>query len=453
MAYDNRDSIDFGNNDIPKVFKSIFIPTLLGMIFNVAFTITDGIFVGHGVGANGLACINLIAPIMMVITGLGMMFGIGSSVVAAIHLAKNNGKAARINVTQAYLAGIVSAVVIGSLLYIFPHTVLDLLGVSAELRGMALDYYLWVIPTCLFLMFQIIGEFTIRLDGSPKYAMYANIIPAVINIVLDYTFIIPLDMDLIGAALATDIGTGIGLLMAFYYMIFKAEKLKFYRLKKSITSLLLTLRNVGYMIKLGFSAFIGEFAISVMMLTGNWMFGKYLGNEGIAAFSVICYLFPVVFMIYNAVAQSAQPILSYNYGANLPQRVKETFRHSVTISMVFGGLMTIVFMLFAGPIISIFLQNSDPSHALATTGLPLYALGFVFVAFNISAIGYFQSIEQASIATLLMVLRGILFLVIAFITLPKIIGISGLWLAVPSAEIITFIVAICCFKRKRSHKE
>lgn len=441
MSYDNRDSIDFAKSDIPQLFRSIFIPTLLGMLFNVAFTLTDGIFVGNGVGPQGLASVNLVAPIMMIMTGLGMMFGIGSSVVAAIHLSQENKKAARINVTQAFLAGGVLASLLGIVLYLFSCNVLVLLGVTPELMGMVHEYYVWFIPTCLFLMFQIIGEFVIRLDGSPRYAMYANIIPAVVNIVLDYLFIFPCGMGLKGAALATDIGAGIGALMAFYYMIFHAENLRFYRLKCSWTSLRLTLRNVGYMIKLGLSGFVGELAISVMMLTGNIVFGRYLGEEGIAAYSVICYLFPMVYMVYSAVATSAQPIISFNYGAGSRERVMRTFRHSVVVSLIFGAVMTLVFCLLPRTIIGIFLHPGVASFGYAVQGLPLYALGFVFVAFNISAIGYYQSTEQAVFSTLLMLLRGVVLLVPAFLLLPLWLGEIGLWLAVPLAEVVTSVVA------------
>ncbi len=449
MAFDNRDSIDFGKTDIPKLFRSIFIPTLFGMVFNAVFVFTDGIFIGHGVGPEGLACVNLIAPIMMVITGLGMMFGVGCSVVSAIHLSRDNEKAARINTTQAYLAATLLAILMAGLFYSMPGQVLHLLGVPDSLVPMAKEYYLWFIPTALFLMFQIVGEFLIRLDGSPKFAMFSNIIPAVVNIILDYVFIFPCGMGLKGAALATDIGTGIGMLMALYYMVFRAEKLKFYRLKRSATSIRLSLRNVGYMIKLGFSAFIGEFAISTMMLAGNIAFGRHIGDDGIAAYSVICYLFPVVYMIYSAVAQSAQPIISYNYGASQESRVRKTFRFSLMISIVFGAVITFLFCFSAPAIISIFLENGSETFRIATEGLPLYATGFVFIAFNVSAIGYFQSIERGNLATCLMLLRGVVFLVMAFWLLPKSMGTTGLWLAVPTAEVLTFAVEIFSFARKK----
>ncbi len=447
MAFDNRDSIDFGKTDIRRLFKSIFFPTLFGMVFNVLFILTDGIFVGHGVGPEGIACVNLASPLMMFITGIGMMFGIGCSVVAAIHLAQENVKAARINVTQAFGMAALFAVVIGTVFYCFPSFIFRLIGVSEQLAPMERGYYLWFIPTCLFLMFQLIGLYIIRLDGSPRYAMYANVIPSIINIILDYVFIFPCGWGLMGAALATDIGAGVGMILVVYYMIFRSKKLKFYRLKATMTSLKLTLRNVWYQVKLGFSAFLGEFAISTMAVTGNIIFGIYLGDEGVAAYSVICYLFPVVYMIYSAVIQSAQPIFSYNYGANLNDRVRRTFYYSTTISLVFGFIMSLCFFFFAPTIVAIFIEPGTKTFELAAQGLPLYAIGFVFLSFNVSVIGYFQSIEKALISTCLMLLRGIIFLVPFFIFTPRVMGIEGLWLAVPFAEASTFLIEIYFLKR------
>lgn len=453
MSFDNRDSIDFGKEEIPKLFRSIFIPTLLGMLFNVAFTLTDGIFVGNGIGPDGLASINLSCPIMMIITGLGIMFASGSSVVAAIHLSKGNKKAAQINITQAYISSILIASIAILFLIFFSNSILRLIGVTDNLFELAEEYYFWFLPTCLFLMIQIVGEFIIRLDGSPKFAMYANILPAVINIILDYIFIFPCKLGIKGAALATDIGTGVGMLMTFYYMVFMSKDLRFYKLKRSFTSLRLSMRNIGYMMKIGFTGFIGEFAISVMMVTGNIMFGKYLGDEGIAAYGVICYLFPVVYMVYCAVSSSSQPIISFNYGARQYQRVKDTFRHSTLISIVFGLLVTLVFWLFSTKIISIFLTNTTEAFQLASKGLPLYSIGFVFVAFNVSAIGYFQSIEKAFSSIVLMILRGIVFLIISFLICPKLFGTMGLWIAVPIGEILTSICGILFLSIKNSTQQ
>ena len=439
---DNRDSIDFRNEEIGKLFGQLFIPTLLGMIFNMAFIITDGIFVGHGIGPQGLAAINLVGPIMMLINGLGMMFGVGVSVVAAIHLAKGNIKAARINTTQAFTAGITVSMLIGTVCYCAPHAVLSLLGASEALYDAAYEYYVWFIPTCLLMMIETIGLFVIRLDGSPRYAMFSNMLPALVNIALDYIFIFPCHWGLMGASLATDIGGLVGVLMVTYYMIFKAKTLRLYRLKRTAKSLMLSLRNVGYMVRTGASGLVGELAVAVMMLTGNLMFMRHLGNEGVSAYSVACYLFPLIYMMYIAVSSSAQPIISFNHGAQADGRVHKTMALSICLSLVMGVVITAFFVFLAPTIVHIFLEGDTGAGRLAAEGLPYYAAGIIFMGLNITMVGYYQSIERPGLAVLLTALRGIIFLVAAFLLLPRLIGPLGLWLAIPVAEALTTLVVI-----------
>ena len=145
-----RDKLDFGNGRIGQLFRAMFFPTLIGMVFNSALNICDGMFVGHGVGSNALAAINIVAPLFLICTGVGLMFGIGASVIGGIRLAEGNVKAARIIMTQAYIAGAVifGLVVIGSLLFTRP--LLYLLGCSEALEGLATDYLLWLLPGLVF---------------------------------------------------------------------------------------------------------------------------------------------------------------------------------------------------------------------------------------------------------------------------------------------------------------
>ncbi|MCR5424351.1 MAG: MATE family efflux transporter [Bacteroidales bacterium] len=447
--YDNRDHLDFGNADIPKLFRSIFVPTLLGMLFNMAFLLTDGIFIGHGIGAYGLASVNLIGPIMMVINGTGMMFGIGASVVAAIHLAQNNVKAARINVTQAFMAAAAIGALMLVIFYLFPNATLRLLGVSAPLFVATRTYYLWFIPTCVLLLIETLGLFVIRLDGSPVYAMLSNIIPAMANILFDYLFIFPCRWGLAGAALATDLGGLIGVGMVGYYMLFRAKSLKLYRLKSTATSIRLSLRNVVKMAQVGFSGFVGELAMAVLMMTGNIMFGRYLGDDGIAAFSVACYLFPLIFMTYSAIAQSAQPIISFNHGAGNRSRVWKTLRHIIFTAMAMGAAVTLAFVLLAPVVIRIFITPDSASYALAARGLPFFAAGFVFMAVNLCTIGYLQGVARNHASTLLTLLRGVVFMAAAFVVLPHWMGTVGLWLAEPAAELLTLLVILAAWGLSR----
>lgn len=436
----DRDSLDLGSEKIPKLFRQLFFPTLIGMVFNALLTIIDGVFVGQGVGANGIAAVNIVAPLFMVVTGLGLMFGIGSSVIASIRLANNEIKAANIIGTQAFIVGTVIVVLISIPCLISPEKVVRMLGSSDLLLHNTIDYLLWLLPGMVFLLIECVGMMLIRLDGSPRYAMWCNIVAATFNIALDYILVFPLQMGVAGAAIATSVSCALGGIMVLIYFMFFSKTLKFYRLKTSLTSLLLTLRNTWYMAKIGFATFLTEIAMSVMMLTGNYVFIDALGENGVAAFSIACYLFPVIFSMSNAVAQSAQPIISYNYGAGNMRRVSKSLTTSLIAALTCGIIVTAIVALGAGPIIMLFLRPDSGAFDIACDGLPMFALCGIFFALNIAMIGYYQSLEQSARATVFTLLRGIIFIVPLFLTLPLILGTAGMWLAIPASELLTLIV-------------
>ncbi|MBO5026109.1 MAG: MATE family efflux transporter [Bacteroidaceae bacterium] len=438
----HRDSINFGETKISKLFFRLFFPTLTGLLFNALLNVADGIFVGHGVGSDALAAINIIAPLFMVTTGIGLMFGIGASVVASVHLSKGNTKAANINFTQAMLVS--SLLMLAILLFGFcaPRTVAVWLGSSERLLPYATDYLVHLLPGCLFILFQSIGMLLIRLDGSPRYAMFCNVIPAVINILLDYIFVFPADMGVGGAALATTLSATVGGSMVIIYFLRYSSTLKFYRLKLSPTSFHLTVRNVGYMLKIGFSAFVAEIAMSVMMFTGNYIFLRNLGEDGVAAYSVACYLFPLVFMLNTAVAQSAQPIISFNYGAGNMARVRSARRTSLWVAAACGMAAMLFLVVFIHPVVALFLDSGTAAYKIAVAGIPVYATSSVFFALNIVFIGYYQSVEESVRATVYTLMRGIVLLVPAFFILPVLMGNIGIWLAIPCAELLTLVLIV-----------
>lgn len=445
----NRDKIDFAHDKIGPLFRALFFPTLIGMVSATVATVTDGIFVGKGVGADGMAAVNIVAPLWMVSTGLGLMFGIGSSVVASLHLAEKNVKAARIILTQAFMVGFLLTVVLCGLCLTDARGIVYALGCSPRLESHALDYMLWLLPGLVFLFWQCLGMMLTRLDGSPRYAMWIQVIMAVTNIVLDWIFVFPLGMGVKGAAIATSIACGVGGIMSLAYFVWFSTTLKFYKLKMSVTSVLLTLRNTWYMAKMGSSTFLSEIAMSIMMFTGNYMFMKMLHEEGVAAFAVSCYLFPVIFSINNAVAQAAQPIISYNYGAHQPARVRRALVVSLATALACGLCVMMVLWIGAPVIVGMFLNASEPAYALATAGLPLFSSCGLFFALNVALIGYYQSIAKAAASTLLTLLRGVLFLVPSFLLLPEVMGVAGLWLAIPAAELLTLVVIALLFAVKR----
>ena len=201
--------------------------------------------------------------------------------------------------------------------------------------------------------------------------------------------------------------------------------------------------------KLGMSTFIGETAIVCMLIVGNFVFVKYLHEDGVAAYSVACYLFPLVFMFGNSIAQSSLPIVSYNYGQKNEERIRKAFRLTVGLAVVLGLVVTIFCLIESDTLISLFLNEGTVAYQIGCKGFPYFTLGFLFFTLNVVFIGFYQSIEQAKRATLWMLLRGVIFVIPCFILLPIMLGDKELWLAVPLSEMLTFVVILLSLVRDR----
>ena len=440
-----RDSIDFESMSVGRLFRKLFIPTLLGMVFSALFIITDGIFVGRGIGSDALAAVNITAPIFLVNTGMALMFGIGASVVASIHLSHGKLKVARINITQSVIAYLfVTMIGIISIMCNYEATA-RLLGASNRLLPLAMEYMQWFVPYLMFSGLLSAGLFYLRLDSAPKYAMICNIVAALINMFLDYLLIYVLEGGMTGAAIATTLGYVVGAVMVLIHILNPNHKLHLIRFKTSQKSIMLTIRNVIYMCRMGGPTFLSQGAVATMMFVGNSVFIKYLGEDGVAAYSICCYLFPIVLMVYNAIAQSSQPILSYNYGAGYSARVRSAFNIAMAVAIGCGITVFILSLFFTPWVVSMFIDNDQPAYEIAVDGLPKFASGFMFFGVNMVAIGYFQSVERDKPAIILTILRGFVFIVAGFTILPSIFGVSGIWFSVPAAELMTFIVMLIMY--------
>lgn len=447
---DNRDAIDFTKDPVRIVFMRMFLPTLIGMLSMVVLNITDGAFVGHGVGSNALAAVNIVAPLFLISGGVGLLFGIGSSVVASIHLSKGNAHAANLNITQGIIASYIIGTIIGVLTYCFQEETCRLFGCSDVLVPLACSYLKWIAIVTPFNMVGMTGMFAVRLDGHPRFAMTMNCSMAFANIFLDWLLIFPFHMGLEGAAIATSTAFGFGNVPLLWFLLTRTQKVHLCKIKMTATSIWLTIRNLLYQSKIGASALIGELAIATIMIIGNYVFIHYLGEDGVAAFSVGCYCLPIVFMMGNAIVQSIQPVISFAHGQNNNERLHESLRVAILTAVLTGMGGMLIMSFGAESITSVFLPSDCNAFTICKDGLPLYSPAFLFIAINIVFIGYLQSIEAAAEATTFTLLRGFVLSIPAFIFLPMILGNYGLWLALPAAEMLTLLAIV--IKRRACNK-
>lgn len=434
-----KETIDFARTKVSTLFRQIFFPTLMGMLSVSAVTTIDGIFVGHGVGSDGIAAVNLCIPLLMVLTGVGLMVGAGSSVISSIYLSRGKGGMARASVTQALLLVTVVTVVLCVLILLFPGQTACMLGASEHLQPMVLDYLFWFMPSLVFELWIAVSMFALRLDGAPRLAMWCSLVAAVVNVVFDWLFIFPLGWGVMGAALATSLSCMAGAVMAMVYLLFHARQLRLHVLRLSLRGAVFFFRNIGVQCKIGSSALLGEATMAVLMFTGNHVFMCHRGDAGVGAFGVSCYYLPFVFMIGNAIVQSAQPIISFNFGIGNLERIREALRVSLLAALVCGAVSTIAFTLFPDLLVGLFLPADDVAARIAIDGFPYYGMSFIFFITNLAVIGYFQSLERIFPATVFAILRGFVFLIPCFLLLPEALGMQGVWLALPASEVLTFI--------------
>ena len=395
--------IDFGNERVSVLFKKLFFPTLLGMLSMSAVTTIDGIFVGHGVGSDGIAAVNICVPLLMSLMGVGLMMGAGCSVIASIYLSKGKTVLARATITQAMLFVTLISVTVGGFILAFPEETARMLGSSEHLLPLVVDYLVWFSPSLLFELWIAVALFAMRLDGAPKLAMWCSIIAAAVNVT------------------------------------------RLHSLRPGRKRILFFFHDIGMQCKIGSSALLGELTMAILLFIGNQVFMRHLGDDGVGAFGVSCYYLPFVFMIGNAIAQSAQPIISYNFGTGSTERVRSALRVSVFAALVCGVISTAAFILFPELLVGLFLRIDNTAARIAIEGFPYYGTGFIFFILNLSIIGYYQSMERIKPAITFAVLRGFVFLVPCFMVLPAIMGVKGIWLALPLSEILTTLVIVVTF--------
>lgn len=272
-----RDAIDLSTLNVFTLFRKYFVPTLLGMLSMSAVTAIDGIFVGHGVGSDGIAAVNICVPLLMLFTGIGLMVGAGCSVVASIQLSRGKSKSARLNVTQALLFVTIVALIPSVLMMAFPAETARMLGSSEHLLPMVTDYLLWFVPSWVFQIWITVSLFVIRLDGSPKLAMLCSLITAVINVVLDWLFIFPFGWGSWGGICHFHQhhgwrtgGDGLSTVLCSAFALTTTQM--------ECQSLRLSVRNIGYQWRIGSSALLGEATLAVLMFVGNQVFMSYLGT-------------------------------------------------------------------------------------------------------------------------------------------------------------------------------
>lgn len=418
-------------------------PTVVMMVFMSLYTMVDGVFVSRFVSTTALSAVNIVFPIVNIMVAVGIMLGTGASALVASQLGEGKTQQARENFTLIVLTGILAGGLITTLCLLLLEPMLVFLGANEAVWQYCLDYmqmYLLFVP---FGILQMLFQYFFVVAGRPTLGLVVTSAGGIANIILDYIFIVPLGMGVSGAALATGIGYAIpGLFGLWFFYVYKDGALHFARPRFRAKVLLKSCTN-------GSSEMVTNLAIAVITLMYNLIMMDLVGEDGVAAITIVLYAEYLLVSIYLGFSSGVAPVISYKYGERDHQELKNVFAISIRFIVISSLVVTLAAYVFCDLIVSVFAPGDSPVHALAVHGFKLYSVSFLFVGFNIFASAFFTALNNGLISALLSFMRTFLLIAGALYILPRVIGLNGVWLAVPLAEMIAIGVSVAFLLAQR----
>ena len=421
------------NFDIKSLLWFAF-PTIITMIFMGLYTIVDTIFVSRFVNTNALSALNIVCPVINLIVGLGTMLATGGSAIVARKMGAGEEERARKDFTMIVLTGMILGVIIAGLGAVFIDNIVNGLGANEILFPYCKEYLLILLLFTPASILQVLFQNLIVTAGYPGLGMVLSVSAGAVNIFLDFIFMVVFDMGIKGAAL----GTGIGYLLPAIIGIgfFSTTKGSLYFQKPAADISVLTKSCAN-----GCSEMVSQAASAVTTFLFNMVMMKFLGENGVAAITIMIYTQFFLTTLYIGFSMGVAPVISYNYGCNNNVRLKKIFRICLRFIGAISMMIFLLSLAFASPLVAVFSPKGTLVYEIARKGFFIFAFSFLFCGFNIFTSTAFTALSDGKVSALLSFLRTFGLIAILLLVLPDLIGAAGVWLAVPVAEFITFIVA------------
>lgn len=427
---------------IPGLFLRYAVPGVAGLLFLGLQSVIDGVMLGRFVGANALASANLILPCYSFVAALAIIIGVGCQTLIGISLGRSDRQGANDALTTLFffLGGI--SVVISGLIYLFAEDIARLLGANDILVAGSVEYIRSLSPFFPVLTLMFLGDYIIKAMGRPMYAMVVMGSTVLINIALDLLFVGKWGWGIGGSGLSTGIAFSIGALLNVPLMF---RRKQIVAIQKGHFRWPLVWRAFYN----GSSEGISELSAGLTVFLFNITMMRYLGENGVAAFTAINYILFVATTVFLGVSDGIIPIISYNYGAQRPDRIKKILNLAARTNLVIGVTLFGFLFLFGKQIIALFFKG-DASHALeiASSGITIYCFTFLMNGLNILASSYFTAIGNARLSVVISLLRSCVFVIFGILVYPLLFGIESIWFDVPIAELCTLSVSFWLVRRE-----
>lgn len=436
---------DFLNKPIKQVFMRYLVPSVFATMVTSIYVLADTIIVGKGIGTIAVAALNIVLPLYNIFFGLGLLFGVGGSVLMSILRGEGDEKGSNAYFSTSLVAMCVVLALSLAFFTAFMEKIALVFGGTPETMPYIMDYMPYIVWGMGLFFFSSYLQTFIRNDGAPRLAMYAVVSGGVANIILDYVFVYNFNMGMAGAAIATVMGSGLTVVILLTHFFTKKNNLHF-SLKGVRPSFI---KNI---ILNGFASFLIEVASGVTIFVFNIQLLKYAGNTGVSVYSIISNTAIVVVCLCKGINQAAQPLLSTNYGAGLYERTDKIRSLAVKVSIIICAVPVILGLVVPDFFTYIFINPDSAILSMSASAIRIYFVGFMMLGINMVFICYFQAILKNGYSMIICLMRGLILVVAFAYIFPLFMDVTGIWLAVPAAETITMLFGIYLIYFKKSAK-
>ena len=433
--------MDFLTGSIKKLYFKYLSAAFGSAMITSIYSIVDMAMVGQYQGPEGTAALAVVAPVWNIIYSLGLLMGIGGSVIFSTKRgSKRNDGSENQYFTAALIGSVVLSVLTWAGILLFERPILSFFGADESLLELAQRYMRpikLVFP--LFLFNQMLAAF-LRNDGNPGMATLGVLSGGVFNIFGDYFFVFACDMGIYGAGLATAIGAGISFIVMLTHFFSRKNTLRLVRPEQ-------LLKKLGEISVTGFATFFIDVAMGILTVLFNRQIMRYLGANALAVYGPIIQVSTFVQCCAYSVGQAAQPIISTNFGAGKCDRINQTLRLALLTTAFFGLFWTALSMACPNLYVRIFMSPTPEILAMAPGIIRTYALSFLLLPFNIFSTYYFQAIMKPMAAFAVSVARGLVISGALIMLLPLFGSADLLWYAMPITELVVMIYAASAIKK------
>ncbi len=419
------------------------LPSIVMMVFTSIYGVVDGYFVSNYTGKTPFAAVNLIMPFLLILGGVGFMFGTGGGALIAKTMGEGKAEKADKLFSMTVFASILCGLVLTAVGLLFLRPFARLMGAEGELLENSLLYGTINLIALPFYILQYEFQCLFATAEKPKLGLYVTVASGVANMVLDWLLVAVLPFGLAGAAAATAASQFIGGVFPLVYFARKNSS----RLR--LTRCRLELRPLGRICANGSSELMSNISMSLVSMLYNVQLMQYAGEDGIAAYGVLMYVSMIFQAIFIGYSVGTAPIVSYHYGAQNREELKSLLRKAIFIVAIAALCMFAAGELLAAPLSRLFVAYDEELLQMTTHAFAIFSFSFLFSGFAINGSSFFTALNDGLTSALISFLRTLVFQVAAVLLFPLLWGLDGIWFSIVAAEIMAVLATIFFLLKKQ----